>query len=97
MNKLPQFGKFMDAARRGRPPAQVGEPPYGFAARVTAHSTAFNAARPDQLAAWETLARWGAITASALTLIVVLFGRPHVAPNPLAELANDADAEEVGW
>jgi hypothetical protein len=94
MNKLPQFGKFMDAARRGRPSAEVGEPPYGFVVRVAAHSTA---ARPDQLAAWEKLSRWGAITASALTLIVVLFGRPHVAPNPVAELANDADAEEVGW
>ena len=94
MKKLPQFGKFMDAARRGRPSAEVGEPPYGFAARVAAHATA---ARPDQLAAWETLARWGAIVASALTLLVVLFGRPHVAPNPLVELANDADSEEVGW
>ncbi len=92
MNRM-DFDKFLEAARRGRsePPAQA---PFGFSTRVAALSTGI---KPDHLAPWEHLARWGASVAALVALISILLGQGQAPPNPLAELAREAEAVESDW
>ena len=94
MNQDPNtFKNFLASARRGRPQIQ-SEAPMGFASRISACCFAGN---EDRLAPWEKLARWGALAASVVAIVVAVYGRPDASFNFSADLADDAEDTELFW
>jgi hypothetical protein len=90
-----RFERFLELARRGRPP-QAEPAPFGLATRVAARWTSAGAS--DPIFVWERLTRWGVVVACAVFLTTLAVSRKSFeaasAPTALERFAGVVEEED---